>query len=51
VDADGLTRQIARLLDEPDLRERLALAAPHPRGIDDEVDELLAVYESVRRPA
>ncbi len=47
----ALTRQLVRLLDEPDLRARLEAAAPTPRSIDDEVDALLALYESVRRPS
>jgi glycosyltransferase involved in cell wall biosynthesis len=48
-DPGHLTRQIARLLDEPGLRARLDAAAPQPRTIDDEVDALLALYASVRR--
>ena len=44
-----LTRQIARLLDEPDLLAQLAAAVPRPRTIDDEVDALLAIYSAVRR--
>ena len=48
-EAGGLRRQMARLLDEPTLRPRLAAAAPMPRTIDDEVEALLALYDSVRR--
>jgi glycosyltransferase involved in cell wall biosynthesis len=48
-DASHLTQQIARLLDEPGLRARLDAAAPTPRSIDDEVESLLAIYDSVRR--
>jgi glycosyltransferase involved in cell wall biosynthesis len=44
-----LAARIVRLLDEPGLLARLAAAAPRPRTIDDEVDALLAIYESVRR--
>ena len=50
-DSGHLTRQIARLLDEPGLRARLDASAPEPRTIGDEVDALLAIYDSVRRPA
>ncbi len=46
-----LARQIARLLDDPDLWPRLAVAAPRPRTIDQEVEALLALYAEVRRPA
>jgi glycosyltransferase involved in cell wall biosynthesis len=46
-----LTGQLARLLDEPGLRGRLAASAPSPRTIDDEVDALLDLYASVRRAA
>jgi glycosyltransferase involved in cell wall biosynthesis len=47
----ALTRQLARLLDEPGLRARLESAAPTPRSIDDEVEALLELYASVRRPS
>ena len=46
-----LTRQLARLLDEPGLRAALDAAAPQPRTIDDEVDALLALYTSLGRAA
>ncbi len=42
-----LARQIARLLDEPDLLPRLAKAAPRPRTIDEEVEALLDLYSAV----
>lgn len=44
-----LTRQIARLLDDPGLVARLAAAAPRRRTIDEEVDALVALYESLGR--
>lgn len=49
--AGDLTRQIARLLDEPDLLPRLTAAAPSPRTVDDELDALIRLYQTVRRPA
>ena len=50
--ADSLAHQLQRLLDEPDLLARLqrgAAASPTPRSIDDEMNELLAIYERAIR--
>ena len=44
----ALGRQLARLLDEPGLLERLEAAAPHARTTDEEVTALLAIYDDVR---
>ena len=47
-DPGALGRQLARLLDEPGLLERLEAAAPRPRTTDEEVTALLALYDDVR---
>jgi len=50
--ADSLAHQLQRLLDEPDLLARLqrgAAASPTPCSIDDEMNELLAIYERAIR--
>jgi glycosyltransferase involved in cell wall biosynthesis len=48
-DATDLTRQMQRMLDEPALLPRLraGVAANPPRDIEDEMRELMAVYERV----
>lgn len=48
--ASDLARQLQRLIDEPDLLARLrqgAAASPTPRSIDDEMNELLSIYQQV----
>jgi glycosyltransferase involved in cell wall biosynthesis len=47
-DSGALTRQIARVLDEPGLLPRLQAAVARPRSVDDEVDALLDLYARVR---
>lgn len=47
-DPGALGRQLARLLDEPGLLERLEAAAPRGRTTDEEVTALLALYDDVR---
>jgi glycosyltransferase involved in cell wall biosynthesis len=43
--ADGLRRQLARLLDEPDLLRRLRAGIPPVKTLDQEMQELVAHYE------
>jgi glycosyltransferase involved in cell wall biosynthesis len=45
-DADDLRRQLARLLDEPALIDRLRANAPGVKSIDHEMGELLDVYRA-----
>lgn len=46
-DVDGLTRCIQRMLDEPDLLERLRSAIPQVPTIDDEVGAFYAQYQKL----
>lgn len=46
-DADDLRRQIERLLDEPDLLDRLRAGIPRVKTIDEEMQEIVALYEEV----
>jgi glycosyltransferase involved in cell wall biosynthesis len=48
--AGDLARQIGRLLDEPGLLQRLAAAVPRVRSAADEIDAMLALDASIRRP-
>lgn len=48
-DVDDLARQMTRLLEEPDLRDRLARAPKSVRSIDDNARELESIYQSLRR--
>ena len=52
-DPIDLSRQLARLLEEPALRERLSAQAPPVRTLDDEMAELVKLYRRValREPA
>lgn len=48
--ANDLARQLQRLIDEPDLLARLrqgAATSSTPRSIDDEMNELLSIYQQV----
>jgi glycosyltransferase involved in cell wall biosynthesis len=46
-DAADLARQLRRLLDEPDLRSRLAAGIPEVRTTSDELDELEGIYREM----
>jgi glycosyltransferase involved in cell wall biosynthesis len=46
-DSDDLTRQLQRLVDEPELAAALAKNARPVRMIDDEMAQILSLYESV----
>jgi GT2 family glycosyltransferase/glycosyltransferase involved in cell wall biosynthesis len=50
-DAADLARVLRRLLDEPDLRERLAAARPPVPTMDEHVRALERVYDTARRRA
>lgn len=51
--AGDLARQLQRLLDDPGLQPRLSDAAPPVRSVEQELDDLLAVYDALTsgRPA
>jgi glycosyltransferase involved in cell wall biosynthesis len=51
VDTVDLARQLQRLIDEPDLLPRLRAGITMPRGIDDEMCQLMDIYHAlVTRP-
>jgi glycosyltransferase involved in cell wall biosynthesis len=50
-DAQDLARQIARLLDQSGLIDRLRTGAPQVKTLDQEMNELLDLYQQLRQPA
>lgn len=48
-DSEDLARQLRRLMDEPGLLERLEENAEDVRTVEDSVDEMLGLYESLRK--
>lgn len=50
-DAADLARTLQRLIDEPELLPALRSGAATPRAIDDEMRQLVTIYDSVAQPA
>jgi glycosyltransferase involved in cell wall biosynthesis len=50
-DAADLARALHRLIDEPGLLPRLRAGSTIPRAIQDEMRQLVAIYDGVARPA
>jgi glycosyltransferase involved in cell wall biosynthesis len=48
-DPEDLARQLGRLIAEPGLLQELGDNAGHVRSVEDSVDEMLALYERLRR--
>jgi glycosyltransferase involved in cell wall biosynthesis len=48
-DAEGLARQLRRLIEEPGLLEELGENAGDVRSVEDSVDEMLTLYERLQR--
>jgi glycosyltransferase involved in cell wall biosynthesis len=46
-DVDDLTRQLQRIIEEPDLLERLQAGVPPVKTIEEEVSELEAIYHNL----